>query len=146
MAQLATPLIIGGSLLSYSAQRGAGRRALVRGKTQQALNEVAAGQVVAIGQRNALEEKRQADLMVSRALAVAAAGGAAQDIDNLIADISSEGVYKANIAMYEAETRAEQLKYEGILAERVGQEELEASRIGAFSTVLTGGAAAASYK
>ncbi len=147
MAQLAVPLMIGGTLLSVAGQAKAGERSLVRGKTQKALNEVAAGQVIAIGQRSALEEKRRTEIIASRALAVASAGGAAQDIDRLIADISGEGLYRANLAMYEAETESERLKYEGVLAEQIGQDEFRAGGTQQLATVLSGGgAAAAAYK
>jgi len=127
-----------GTVLSSSEQQQAGYASMRRGKVQKALNEVAATQEVAVGQRKALESGRQADLMASRALAVASAGGAAQDIDNLIADISSEGVYEANVAMYEAESKSEKLKYEGSLAERYGQEEQAVSKTKSYATVLSG--------
>lgn len=134
-----------GTVLSASEEQQAGYRSMRRGKVQKALNEVAATQEVAVGQRKALEAGRQADLMASRALAVASAGGAAQDIDNLIADISSEGVYEANVAMYEAESKAEKLKYEGVLAERYGREEQVVSKTKTYATVLSGATKAYGY-
>lgn len=146
MANLAVPLMVGGTALSAYGEIQTGKRLEARGRTQKILNDVAAGQVVAVGQRKGLEAKRQAELMASRAVAVASAGGAAQDIDNLIADISSEGVYQANVSMYEAETESERLKYEGLMAEQTGREEAGAGMFKAFSTVLSGGAAIAAYK
>ena len=145
MAALAIPAMVTGTVLSAGAELKAGRSAAARGRTQKVMNEVAATQVVAVGQRKALEEKRQAEIMASRAVAVAAAGGSPDDIDNLIADISSEGVYRANVAMYEAETESENLKYQGLMAEQIGKEEEKASKLTALSTVLKGGGAIASY-
>lgn len=135
-----------GTVLSAGGQLKAGKRAGKRGRIQKAVNEVAAGQKVAVGQRTALEQKRQAELMASRAVAVAAAGGASQDIDNLIADIHGEGLYRANVAMYEAETEAENLKFEGLMAEQTGREREKASQIGALATVISGGARMKGYK
>lgn len=132
-------LIAGGTILQAGAQQQEGYALASRGKVQKALNEVAATQVIATGQRKALDEKRQAELMASRAIAVAAAGGATQDIDHLLADISSEGIYRANVAMYEAETESETLKYEGMLAEEAGKEAQRASELGVYSTILSGG-------
>ena len=137
---MSIPLIAaGGAIQAYSLLK-AGSGAERRGKAQKLLYDIAAGQTVAAGQRAALEERRQGQLMASRALAIAAAGGAAQDVDNLIADINGEGVYRANVAMYEAETEAEKLKFEGLLAEQTGKEKKRASKIGALGTVLSGGA------
>lgn len=132
-------LMGGGTAISTIGQLRGGRAARNRGKRQKFLNELAAGQVIAVGQRKALEEKRQAKLMASRALAISAAGGAAQDMDNIIADIHGEGVYRANVAMYEAETEAENLRLEGLMAEETGKELEEASQIQALGTVLSGG-------
>lgn len=127
------------TVLQAGTQMEAGFRAQKRGYIQKELNDVAAGQVIAIGQRKALEEKRQSELMASRALAIAAAGGAAQDIDYLIADISGEGAYRANLAMYDAETEAERLKYEGKLAKEYGVETSEIAQQETLATVLTSG-------
>jgi hypothetical protein len=136
MASLAVMAV--GTVLSASEEQQAGYRSMRQGKVQKALNEVAATQEVAVGQRRSLEAKRQADLVASRALAVASAGGAAQDIDNLIADITNEGSYEASVAMYEAETQAETLKREGRKAEMYGEDVQAASQKRALSTVLSG--------
>jgi len=140
------PLIAAGTVLSAGAQLSAGKKRAKRGRIQRAINEVAAGQTIATGQRVSLEQKRQAELMASRAVAVAAAGGAAQDIDNLIADIHGEGAYRANVAMYEAETEAENLKFQGLMAEQTGREAEKASQFGALATVISGGGKMAAYK
>ncbi|MGD9382202.1 MAG: hypothetical protein PVI03_07135 [Candidatus Thorarchaeota archaeon] len=136
----ALALMGGGTLLQASGILRGGKAARQRGTKQRIYNEIAAGQVIAVGQRKALEQKRQAELMASRALAVSAAGGAAQDMDNIIADIHGEGLYRANVAMYEAETEAENLRFEGLMAEETGKELEEASQIQALGTVLSGGA------
>lgn len=106
----------------------AGRRARQRGREQQVFNEVAAIQAQAVGQLQAFEEERQAELLASRAIAVAAAGGSVSDVDHIIADIYGEGAYRASIALYEAETRAEQLRFQGRQAAKYGADQYEAAK------------------
>jgi len=127
-----------GTILSASASQQEGYVAMNLAKRQQAVNEVAAGQAIAVGQHRAFEEKRQADLMASRAVAVASAGGHAQDIDNLIADIHGEGLYRANLAMYEAETESERIRYEGELGVEVGEAKQRAAEKRTTATVISG--------
>lgn len=75
--------------------------------------ERTAAAVVAASQRQALEEKRQAGLVASRALAVASASGAGVSdptMVNLLAKNRGEGVYRANVALYEAAERSRQMR------------------------------------
>lgn len=71
---------------------------------------------VAASQRQALEEHRQADLVASRALAVAAASGAGVS-DPTVVDIISrtkgEGAYRAAVALYEGEERSRSMRVAG---------------------------------
>lgn len=107
-----------------------------------------AGQEVAIAQRRALEEKRQSQLLQSRALAVAAASGAgASDptVVHLISEISGEGAYRAAVALYDGEEKARQLRlkaaasrYEGALAVAGGEAQASAYRTSALSSLLSG--------
>lgn len=67
-----------------------------------------AGLVRAMSQRDAMEQRRQARLLNSRALAVAAAsGGGADDptVVNQMAAIDGEGEYRALSSLYEGETQ-----------------------------------------
>lgn len=129
-----------GTGLQVGAELGAGSLAAARGDIQKTLSDFSAEQAIAIGQRKSFESKRQAKLIASRAIAVAAAGGAAQDIDNLIADIEGEGAYRASLAMYEAETQAESIKLKGLMAEQMGRIRKKGSRMGALSTIISRGA------
>ncbi len=64
----------------------------------------------ASSQRKAIDERRQAKLVNSRALAVSAASGASTDdptVVNLMAGISGEGEYRALSALYDGETSAQ---------------------------------------
>lgn len=107
--------------------RVAGRRRRVAAEFEAEQLEQNAGQVIAASQRDALEEKRRADLAASRALALAAAsGGGASDttVVNLIAGLKGEGAYRSAVALYRGEDQARKLRtgakakrYEGLAAE-----------------------------
>jgi len=123
-----------GGVLQYEGYQTAAEGARVAGRRKRVASEFEAeqleqqsGQVVAASQRDALEEKRRADLMASRALALAAAsGGGASDptVVNLIAGLKGEGAYRSAVALYRGEDQARKLRtgarakrYEGIAAE-----------------------------
>jgi len=79
--------------------------------------EIIAGREIAASQRVAAEERRQSELVASRALAVAASSGAGvtdPTVVRLIAQTKGEGVYRANLALYEGETRARQLRLQAV--------------------------------
>jgi hypothetical protein len=118
--------------LSYLGSRKAakgfedtGEAARERGRKQRAQYYVTAKNVMASGQQAMFEDKRQAELVASRAVAVAAAGGYIQDIDHLIADIYGEGAYRASLAMREAEMEAESLRFAGDQAEQYGADQYD---------------------
>jgi len=121
-------LSLAGGFTSASGVKKTGKAAREAGKEQQRYNLIAAGQAVAGGQRQAFEETRQAELVASRAVAVAAAGGYSADITNLLADIEGEGAYRANIAMFEAETEAERLRFAGDQAAKYGADQYDAAK------------------
>jgi len=134
-------IAIGGALLSNSASRKAGKRSAEAARKQAEFDKRAAGQRVAVGQREALEETRQAAIKASRAVAVAAAGGyAVGDIENLIADIEGEGVYNASLAMYEAETEAEKIRFYGLQSLQTGLDTQKAKKNEGLATLLNVGA------
>jgi hypothetical protein len=101
----------------------AGERSRTRGYQQAGYYNVAAGQAQAMGQIASFEDTRQAELIASRAVAVAAAGGYSEDIVNLLADIEGEGAYRASISLFEAETQAEQLRFAGTQAIQQGEDD-----------------------
>lgn len=73
--------------------------------TQLANDAVAEGQITAQG------EKRQADLLASRARVLAAAsGGSGGNIDSILSDIDSMGKYRVQAALYEGDSKARQLR------------------------------------
>jgi hypothetical protein len=108
-----------------------------------------AGNSIASAQRQALEEKRRSDLVQSRALAVAAAGGgSASDptVVRILSDLEGEGAYRAAVALYGGQDRAAQLRdaadsrvFEGEAAARAGRAKEGAYNIAAAGSIAKGG-------
>lgn len=121
-----------GSLIQAFGNVEAGRTARAAGEMAKMRADFVAWQaeeqgktVIAAGQRQALEEKRKADLLVSRAKAIAASsGGGVSDptIVNLLARTKGEGVYRASVALYEGEAKARQLRFQAAAARLSGSE------------------------
>ena len=143
-----------GSLIAQNraTQAQAQARAQELGFEQQQLQQNA-GQALAWGQRGAIVEQRNTDILASRALAVAGAqgGGAGGTVQTIIARIRGEGTYRAMSSLYEGQTqaRALQLEAEGkgfeaanILAS--AQASKRALPLALAGTVLGGGANIAS--
>jgi hypothetical protein len=109
-----------------------------------------AGQAIAASQRAAMEEQRNAALVSSRALAVAAAsGGGASDptIINALAKIAGEGQYRAMSDLYNGEDKARQLRmsaagkrYQAGMERGDASSAQGASRFSAMTSALAGGA------
>ena len=109
-----------GALLQAYGLYEQGRMARIQAGREQVFREFAmwnaereGGLAIAVSQRQALEERRQADLVASRALAVAAASGAGVSdptVVDLLARTRGEGVYRANVALYEGEARARSMR------------------------------------
>ena len=120
--------LVGTGLSLFGAEKSAkglektGKMELERAKEQKAFNEIAAQEIRAVGQYQALEEKRQTELIASRAVAVAAAGGAVEDISHLIADIYGEGALRASLRLHEAESQARKLEFQGEQGVKYGEQ------------------------
>lgn len=112
----------GQGLMDYYALQEQGKIARIQSGRQKLYQEFAmwnaertGAMVVAASQRQALEERRQADLVASRALAVAASsGGGVSDptVVRILSMTKGEGVYRANVALFEGAERARQMRIE----------------------------------
>lgn len=133
-----------GTYFQVQGMREAGRTARIRGEMQAAARQFdaweadrRAGEAIAISQRQSLEEQRQATLVASRALAVAAASGAGVSdptMVRVIANARGEGAVRAATALYEGQARARQLRTEAVLG-----------RVSASEADLTGRETEAAY-
>lgn len=110
---MAEALAIGGKVIggAGSILGGFAKSKSLKGEAKQL--DANAGLERAMSQREAMEERRQARLLNSRALAVAAAsGGGADDptVVNIMADIEGEGEYRALTALFNGEASARGLE------------------------------------
>lgn len=137
MAQLAMIAGIAGGGLSALGTLAAGNSAEKAANFEASQLQRNAGLARAASQRAAIEERRKADLVSSRALAVAAAsgGGTGGNVENILGDIAAEGEYRTLTSLFEGEQQAQGLetaagrRWEGKAAKR-------ASRVQAVSTLL----------
>lgn len=116
--------------------------------------DVNAGNTRASAQRVAENEAERADLVASRALAVAAAsGGGASDpgVVSIMAKMASEGAYRQQTALYEGNSRAVAMenaanakRFEGKQARVNGALSAAGSIFGASTTLMKGEAKDAS--
>lgn len=126
----------------------AGQRRKVAAQFEAEQYLINAGQTVASSQIAAAEARRQAGLVESRILAVAAAGGGgASDptIINLISKTHARGAYNSAVALYQGEDQARSMRmaaaaknYEGQLAEEAGYMKDQAFRSAAGLSILKG--------
>jgi hypothetical protein len=74
------------------------------------------------------------------ALAAASGGGASDPtIVNLMANLAGETQYRKSVELYEGGERAKDLRYQGQVRRYEGKEAKRAGKLGAFTTLLTGG-------
>lgn len=126
----------------------AGQRRKVASQFEAEQYLINAGQTVASSQLQAAEARRQAGLVESRILAVAAAGGGgASDptIINLISKTSARGAYNSAVALYQGEDQARSMRmaaaaknYEGQMAEEAGYMKAQGYRTASTTALLKG--------
>ena len=131
---------IGGMVSAGTAQRvGSNQRTAAYFTAQQ--QDDAANNVLAAGQRMAMSEDLKAQLLASRAMAVAGANGGdvtSPGVTKIISDIAGRGAYNAGVALYDAEDKARTLRlsasgsrYEGDVAEAGGRSKAASYLFGA---------------
>lgn len=148
-------LAVGGTALDVQSRLAQGDAALLVGQRRKTASdfeakqlEQNAGQQQAAGQAAAIEQKRQSDLVMSRALAVAAASGAGASsptVTNLLARSAGEGEYRSMLAMYQGDEAARKSRaqataqrYEGDIALSDARRAKDFSEFGAMTTALKG--------
>ncbi len=109
---IATAITVMGDLNSGKAAKNAGRAQQQAAEYQAQQLEVNAGTALAVGQREALEQQRQGELVQSRAIALVSMYGNTSDpgVVSLLATNAGETAYKANVAIYGGEDRARALR------------------------------------
>jgi hypothetical protein len=118
-----------------------GKVARAEGRRTAARLRVNAKQEEAYATRRAIEQRRQAGLVLSRAQAVAASQGSSGDVSvqNVMAEIAAEGEYRAALELYEGAEAARGLRAQASDAKRRGKEAYRAGRLNAVAGLLDGG-------
>ncbi len=141
--------------MAAKAQQDAGRAAKQAADARAQSLEAQATQALAkataqraIGQREAFSERRQEQLVSSRALALAAASGAGvadPGVENIFGDIGQEGEFRALARLFTRESRAVDLEtaasyrmFEGVLETRAGEVALDAAYGQSQATMFKG--------
>jgi hypothetical protein len=134
LSMLGTAMSVGGAVAGgIEARQAAGFQA-----DQLRIN---AGQAQASAQRSAIDIDRQTQMVVSRALAVAAAsGGGASDptVVNMIAQDAAEGAYRKAVALYQGDDAARGMKMQADAKEHEGAQSLVTGGLSGASNLLTG--------
>lgn len=140
---LGSALGIAGTGLSALGTIAGGAAAKASGDASAAQQEAAAKTERAKAQRQAFEQRRQSDLLSSRAQAVSAASGAgassdAPSIVKIMTDIAGQGEQNAQTAMWNGEEQARSLEYGAKIARQSGRSSMLGSLLGAGATLGTG--------
>lgn len=145
---IGTVISVASGMSQAKAAKQAGIQAQIAENYKAAQMDQAAGQEVAAAQRKRDEELHRAQLVASRALAVAGKGGGGvtdPTVVNLISDIQGEGAYRGMVAIYDGEERARQLRqggatarYQGDIYAAGGAQRASALRTGAIGSGIIG--------
>lgn len=137
---------IAGGFSAASAAKTTAQRQKTEADFEAAQMAQAGGQAIASSQREAIEQRRQARLLQSRAIAISGASGAGvtdPSVLNLIGDIAGQGSYRAAVALYQGEDKARQLNmgataklYEGDVALETGRNKAKAYQLQGITGAL----------
>lgn len=141
MAQLAMVAMIAGSAMQAAGTLAAGNAAEAEGAFQAQQLDIKAKEEVAASQREAMQKRKETDLVLSRQQALAASSGlGALDptILDLAGDVAEEGAYHESLIRYGGQERAAGLKLQGQAARFSGKNAQRGSRWAAAGTLASG--------
>lgn len=133
-------MALGGGLLKAGGAVSSGNDAMAEAESVAAQLRYNAGQQRAAGQRSAIQEKKNTDVLLSKMLALGgASGGSMSDptMLNLFAQAEAEGKLASQTQMYNANEAARGMEAEAAGALRSGAARKKASRIEAFGSLLS---------
>jgi hypothetical protein len=136
----AATLYLVGTGIQAGAKVGAGMHALDASRFNAAALERQAAGERAAGQRTAFERRREADLVISRQIALGAASGAptGPSLLDIIGDTAARGEYQAQGEMYTAEARARNLQDRANIARWEGRNAFTGSILEAVGSIGIG--------
>lgn len=136
-------LMAAGTAVSAAGTIGGANAEAKELRTEAGQLDQQAGQDRASSQRTGAEQKRQAKLLQSRALAVAgASGGGVNDptVVNILANLEGEGEYRMLTALYEGEEEARSKELQAAARRREAKNVKKAALFNAAGQVLQAGA------
>jgi hypothetical protein len=136
-AGLAKALAVGGTILSGVGTVASGIGAKKEADYTASQLEAQATAERASAQREAIQERKQKDLVISRAKAVGASSGGGVDL-NILGKIEEAGEYNALTALWEGEERARGAENQAAATRWGGKRAKLAGFIGAGSDVAAG--------
>jgi len=139
---MAQALAIAGNVIKGGGTILSGFQQAKEAKSEAAQLDAASGQERASSQRDAMEQRRQATLVNSRALALAAAsGGGASDptVVNMMANTAGEGEYRALTSLYNGDQQARSYEAKAKGLRREGKNAKLQGIIQGVGTMLQGG-------
>lgn len=95
-----------------------------------------AGQAQAASQRTAEDKRRQTDLLISRARALAGGGAGDVSVLNNVGDIAHEGELQALSALYEGDVAAQAMRERADQRMRESKAYGKAARVGYYTTIF----------
>lgn len=144
MAQMILPIMaLAGTAMSAYGSIQQGKAQQEAANFEAAQMEQNAKAVTASGQQGALEQRRQTDIILSRAQAAAGASGFGSvdpDVLKIIGGITETGERNFQTELFNAGTQANQMKAQAGATRYEGEQTRRASQIQAGATVLSGAA------
>lgn len=134
-------LMAGGTLLQAGGTLSAANAQAGQLRSEATQLDAMAGTDRASSQRTSAEQRRQARLLQSRALAVAASsGGGASDptVVNILSRLEGEGEYRSLVALYEGEESARSKEMQAIAKRKEAKNVKKAALFSAAGKVLEG--------
>lgn len=131
------PYIVAGASVASSIAEGSAAQAVGKIEADQLNRKAIADEAQAV--QTAKFERRKAEVVTSRAKAVAAASGssvASQDIQNLLSDIDQQGEYNALAALHAGYSSADSKRYAAKVAVYEGNAAMTQSMLSAGATIL----------
>lgn len=141
MQALATAGPIVGTVLSASSKIGEGKSAAKEAAFEAEQYRTQAGTERALSQRQAIDEKRKADILISNAVNISAAGGGAstdKGVTDITSKIAGQGEYNKLAQLYNGEEKARGLETQANTLDWQGKQYKKAGKIAALTTLMSG--------
>ena len=145
MAAIAAVLAVASTAMKMKGEADSSRATQGRMVQRKAELEANAQTVKAVAQQKGFEEDRKTKIIASRAQALAAFSGAGatdSTVSEVISDITGEGEYRRNVALYNGQEDARRLLLDARSTQQAADEERKASRTRQLTSLFDLGSSA----